>query len=215
VNPTPAGPLFISLPVAPGVDWLRVLPILAALPAMLILAWGLVRGRLPAPIGVAGLMLTLAAYGLGMLMVMEESKDVRFCGSCHLMTPIVASLRATDGSSLAAIHFTRGLVPTNEACYTCHSGYGIWGTMDAKKAGVMHMLHTVTGDYSVPLTMHGPFDIDACLGCHAHAPRFRAVEAHQAPELQQALVTREMSCTGTCHPPAHPESALSGGKPAT
>jgi len=215
VSPAPAGSLFTSPPVHPVVDWPRVLPILVALPAVVILVWGLVRGRLPPAAGVAGLVLPIAAYGLGMLMLREESKDVRFCGSCHVMTPIVESMHATDDASLAAIHYTRGLVPTAEACFTCHSGYGIWGTMDAKKAGVMHMLHTVTGDYSVPLTMHGPFDIDACLGCHAHAPRFRAVEAHQTPELQQALVTREMSCTGACHPPAHPESALSGGKPAT
>jgi len=189
-----------------------VLPILVALPAMLILAWGLVRGRLPAPMGVLGLVLTMAAYGLGMLMVMEESKDVRFCGSCHVMTPIVASLRATDGSSLAAVHFTRGLVPTHEACYTCHSGYGIWGTFAAKKAGTMHMLHNLTGHYALPLELNGPFDIASCLGCHAEAASFRAVEAHQDPNVQQALLSHTMACTGACHPAAHPGEALTGGR---
>ena len=147
MNAAPTGPLFVSPPVEPAVDWLRLLPVLVALPAAAILVWGLVRGRLPPAAAVAGLVLPAAAYGLGMLMVMEKSKDVRFCGSCHVMTPVVESLGATDGSSLAAIHYTRGLVPTGEACYTCHSGYGIWGTFDAKKAGVMHMLRTVTGRY--------------------------------------------------------------------
>jgi hypothetical protein len=128
------------------------------------------------------------------------------------MVPLVESLAADDGS-LASIHYARGLVPHDTACYTCHSGYGIWGTVDAKKAGVMHMLHTVTGEYAVPLAMHGPFDIDACLGCHAHAPRFRAVEAHQAPDLQQALVTREMSCTGACHPRRIRSRHSSAGSP--
>ena len=160
--------------------------------------------------GVLGLVLTMAAYGLGMLMVMEESKDVRFCGSCHVMTPIVASLRATDGSSLAAVHFTRGLVPTHEACYTCHSGYGIWGTFAAKKAGTMHMLHNLTGHYALPLELNGPFDIASCLGCHAEAASFRAVEAHQDPNVQQALLSHAMACTGACHPAAHPEEALTG-----
>jgi hypothetical protein len=212
VNPAPTGPLFISSPVPAIVEWSRVLPILVAVPAMLILAWGLVRGRLPAPMGVMGLVLTVAAYGLGMLMVMEESKDVRFCGSCHLMTPIVTSLRATDGSSLAAVHFTRGLVPTNEACYTCHSGYGIWGTFGAKKAGTMHMLHNLTGHYALPLELNGPFDIASCLGCHAGAASFRNVEAHQDPDVQQALLSHTMACTGACHPAAHPEEALTGGR---
>ena len=184
MNGAPAGLLFVSPPVAAAVDWARVLPVLVALPAVAILLWGMVRGRLPPHMGVAALVLTLASYGFGMLMVMEESKDIRFCGSCHVMTPIVESLRATDGESLAAIHYTRGLVPTNQACYTCHSGYGIWGT----------------------------FDIASCLGCHAGAASFRAVEAHQALDLQEALLNHSMSCTGACHPAAHPAEALSGAK---
>jgi hypothetical protein len=215
VNPAPAGPLFISPPVEPAVDWLRVLPILVALPAIVILVWGLVRGRLPPAAGVAGLVLPIAAYGLGMLMVMEESKSTRFCGSCHVMTPIVESLRAADDGSLAAIHYTRGLVPTAEACYTCHSGYGIWGTFGAKKAGVTHMWHGLTGHYDLPLRLNGTFDIASCLGCHAGAASFRAVAAHQDPDVQQALLTHTMACTGACHPAAHPEEALTGGKAAS
>lgn len=212
MSPSPAGPLFVSPPIEPAIDWIRVLPIAVALPAVAILLWGLVRGRLAPSAAVAALVLPTAAYGLGMLMVMERSKDIRFCGSCHVMTPIVESLRATDGSSLAAIHYTRGLVPTGEACYTCHSGYGIWGTFDAKRAGMMHMLRTLTRRYELPLKLHGTFDIESCLGCHAGAASFRAVEAHQDPELQKSLLDHTMSCTGMCHPAAHPEDALAGGK---
>jgi cytochrome c nitrite reductase small subunit len=186
-----------------------------ALPAVVLLLWGLVRGHLPPAMAVAGLVLPAAAYGLGMLMIMEKSKDVRFCGSCHVMAPIVESLNATDGSSLAAIHYTRGLVPTAEACYMCHSGYGIWGTVDAKAAGTMHMLRTLTGRYNLPLELNGTFDINSCLGCHAGAASFRAVTAHQDPDLQQALLSRTMACTGACHPAAHPEAALTGGKAAS
>jgi hypothetical protein len=212
VSPAPAGSLFTSPPVHPVVDWPRVLPILVALPAVVILVWGLVRGRLPPAAGVAGLVLPIAAYGLGMLMLMEESKDVRFCGSCHVMTPIVESMHATDDASLAAIHYTRGLVPTAEACFTCHSGYGIWGTLGAKRAGVMHMLRSLTGRYYLPLELNGTFDINSCLGCHAGAATFRAVPAHQDSDVQQALLNHAMACTGACHPAAHPEEALTGGK---
>jgi hypothetical protein len=212
VTGAPTGALFTSPPVEATVDWLRLLPILVALPAAAILIWALVRGRLPPYAAVAALALPVAAYGLGILMVMEQSKNVRFCGSCHVMTPVVESLSGTDGSSLAAIHYTRGLVPTGSACYTCHSGYGIWGTFGAKKAGVVHMLRSFTGLYDLPVKLNGTFDINSCLGCHAGAASFRAVEAHQAPDLQEALLNHTMSCTGTCHPAAHPDSALTGGK---
>src|SRR5204862_2098890 len=107
VSSTPVGSLFISPPVAPGVDWTHLLPILVAIPGVAILVWGLVRGRLPPAAGVAGLVLPIAAYGFGMLMVLEGSKDARFCGSCQLMTPIGESPRATHRRSHAANHLTR------------------------------------------------------------------------------------------------------------
>ena len=39
---------------------------------------------------------------------------------------------------------------------------------------------------------------------------WRAVEAHATEEIVRALLSREMSCTGMCHPAAHPPEALSG-----
>jgi hypothetical protein len=83
--------------------------------------------------------------------------------------------------------------------------------MDAKMAGLMHMVRTVTGDYTLPIKMNGPFDIDSCLGCHAAARSFQEETSHQDPDVQKALLSRELSCTGVCHPAAHPEAALTGG----
>ena len=127
------------------------------------------------------------------------------------MTPILKSLR--EQRRLAGVDPLRARprVRTSTACFTCHSGYGIWGGVDAKMAGVMHMVRAATGWYTLPITLNGPFDIDSCLGCHAMAASFRAVEAHQDPDLQKQLLSRELSCTGACHPAAHPESALTGG----
>jgi len=207
------GPLFVGPPATQGLPWLSILSILVAAPAAGILLLGLIRGHLSPALGAMGVLLPVGAYALGSLLLLEESKGVPFCGSCHVMTPIVESLLDPQGESLAAIHYARGAVSTSTACYVCHSGYGIWGTVDAKKAGVMHMVRTVTGRYQLPIAHNGPFDIDSCLGCHAHAPRFRAVEAHQPMDIQQALIQREMSCTGLCHPAAHPPEALGGGGP--
>lgn len=152
----------------------------------------------------------LATAGSGNYAGFEATKAVRFCGSCHVMTPILEAL-SSDKESLASIHYRRGLVPHDEACYTCHSGYGIWGTMDAKMAGVMHMVRTLTGNYKLPIELHGTFDINSCLNCHATSQAFRDVKEHQDPEVQKALLSHEMSCTGVCHPEAHPASALTGG----
>lgn len=206
-------PLFAGPPVAHGIPWLALLALLVGGAAAILLLWGVIRGRLPAGYAAAAVLLPIAAYGLGALHMLEGSKQVAFCGSCHVMTPIVQSLQGKD-DSLASIHYTRGLVPHDQACFTCHSGYGIWGGIDAKMAGMMHMVRTATGWYTLPLTHNGPFDIDSCLGCHAYAASFRAVEAHQDPDVQKALLSREMSCTGACHPAAHPEAALAGGEPA-
>ena len=209
---SPAGPLFAESLGSQGFSWLQVLPVLVALPAGAILAWSLVRGRLLPAVGGAGAFLSVAAFGFGSLLMLEDSKRPSFCGSCHVMAPVLASLQADDGS-LASTHYARGLVPHPTACFTCHSGYGMWGTVHAKMEGVMHMVRTVTGRYDLPLHMNGPFDIDSCLGCHLDAARFRAVEAHQSPDLQKALLSHEMGCTGACHPSAHPSSALEGGGP--
>jgi len=209
---TAAGPLFAGPAGANGTDWSAILPILVAAPAMVILVVTFVRGRMPTALTGAGILLPIAAYGLGSLQVMEGSKRVSFCGSCHVMTPIMRSVESNDGS-LASTHYTRGLVPHEQACYTCHSGYGIWGTADAKIAGLRHMLNTVTGDYDLPIKKEGSFDIDSCLGCHAHVPAFRAVPVHRNQELQEQLVSHELACTGLCHPAAHPASALTGGGP--
>jgi len=208
------GPLFTGPETQAGTPWSAVLAALVALAAVALLLVGLLRGRLPAALAGAGVLLPVAAYGLGSLYMLEGSKQTTFCGSCHVMTPLLASLDAKDGG-LAGTHYARGLVPHDEACYTCHSGYGIWGGVDAKIAGVMHMVRTVTGRYALPIALNGPFDIDSCLGCHAVTAAFRDVPAHQNEELQKQLLAREMSCTGICHPPAHPAWALKGEMPAS
>ncbi len=212
---TPDGPLFNWPPAPHAVSWIEILPLLAALPAVVLLVRGVARGQLPRPAAAAGIVFfPVVAYMLGFLLLMERSKQVSFCGSCHVMTPILESLGRDDGN-LASVHYTHGRVSHEEACFVCHSGYGIWGTVGAKMAGVRHMIHTVTGHYERPIALNGPFDIDSCLSCHARADSFRKVEAHQDRQLQESLAAREMSCTGTCHPAAHPAEALAGGAPAS
>jgi hypothetical protein len=213
VNDEALGPLFI--PPA-DVNWFWLVVLIPAVPAIVLLLIALVRGRFPGGRliggGIAGAawLLSLFAYLLGALHLTEEAKRVEFCGSCHeTMPPLVASL-SSEEESLAAIHYQRGAVSRVEACYTCHSGYAIWGTVSAKRAGLGHMWRTLTHDYEFPLEHKGPFNIDSCQNCHAGTRAFREVEDHRDPELAQAMFDREIGCTGDCHPAAHPESALHG-----
>jgi hypothetical protein len=206
------GPLFVR-PDDPHSLWVLGAVIVAGCIGTALV--GLVRGKASLAGAAVGL-IAFPAFSavIGALFLLEESKRVEFCGSCHeTMSPIVEALR-TDTESLSALHWRAGAVDHGTACYQCHSGYGIWGEMGAKRAGLMHMLHTVTGNYTFPLETHGPFDARSCLGCHAESEPFRAAEDHQDLEAQEAMLTGEIGCTGDCHPSAHPESALNGAAAA-
>jgi len=204
------GPLFVPPWAESGFGWMHGIPLVLAIAGIALATVALLRGRLATPLAFAGLAaLPVAAFAFSGLLMLEGTKRLEFCGSCHIMEPIVASLRADDGS-LASKHFAAGAIPTQEACYVCHSGYGIWGTVDAKMSGVGHMIATVTGRYDKPIHMNGSFDIKSCLGCHAASPRFRGVDAHQDPDLQKELLAGTTSCVGLCHDEAHPAEALAG-----
>jgi ferredoxin len=202
------GPLFVH-PQSQEGSWSLVLLFSTATIALASIA--LVRGRLPVALSSSGLLLLpVFAYVLGNIKLLEESKQVEFCGSCHeTMSPVVEAMRR-DGSTLAGLHFRRGAVSYETACYQCHSGYGVRGDLKAKTAGIKHMLHTVMGSYEFPLVHRGTFDIDSCRDCHAQAIPFREVDSHRDRGVQDALLAGDMSCTGMCHPSAHPPEALTG-----
>ena len=204
------GPLFVT-PLEATHPWLRVALFVIALPAVGMLVAGLVRGQLWVGTAWAGVViLPLLTFTLGHVVFIQDAKRVAFCGSCHVMELIVASLAADDGS-LAARHFARGALPSSEACYQCHGGYGIWGGVRAKLAGMQHMLRSATGTERLPLRLYEPYDLHACLDCHAHTARFRSVELHMDLGVQAGLLSNDFGCTGTCHPAAHPLTALDGG----
>jgi len=203
------GPLFthpgdLSDPI-PG-----ALPIAIALVAMALCAAILIRGRLGDTLLALGLVaLPVVAFALSNAVLLERSKNTDFCMSCHIMEPLLEVV-SEEEPTLASLHISRGAVRTYQSCYGCHSGYGMWGDVGAKLAGVGHMVATLTGRYELPLKIQGRYDIDACLACHAESGRFRASAAHQLPDIQRALLAGDMGCSGACHPAAHPPEALTG-----
>ena len=182
---------------------------LVTAPAVLLLAVGLLRGRLSPLGGVIGVVILPGlAFVFSNLALMERSKSVDFCGSCHEMAPVLETV-VGEGDSLAAIHY-RSAFPSKEACFVCHSGYGIWGDVNAKLAGINHMIHTVRGNQPYPLEMRDTFDITSCLDCHAGSAPFQVVKGHRTRGIQNRLISGEIGCTGACHERAHPPAALNG-----
>lgn len=206
--PEDLGPLFAE---KPEFHHLWMLGVAAAAIAIAIVLVGLVRGRVSREWGLIGFVVLPGIVLLvANLELLNRTQGSGFCGSCHEpMAPLLASLKEDNGS-LASFHYRTGAIKGDTACYTCHSGYGLLGDMNAKRAGLTHMWHELWGSYTYPLAMNRPFDIDACLQCHRHSAKFRAVPFHTDPDTQRMLVAREMSCTGACHPSAHPAEALNG-----
>jgi cytochrome c nitrite reductase small subunit len=130
----------------------------------------------------------------------ESMKTVEACHSCHVMNPFVEDMHDARSATLAARHFRSGAIPDKQ-CYACHTGYGIFGTVEAKRDGLRHWLLYVTDTWKEPITYKGTYPNANCLACHATAPTFTRVDSHKA--LRTQLANDEMSCF-TCHGLPHP-----------
>lgn len=132
--------------------------------------------------------------------LLEGAKETSACGACHVMTPMVTDLHDPDSDSLSARHFKNGYIAKQE-CYTCHSGYGFNGAIEAKLEGYRHLVRYTTGLFEEPIKKRGHFDQSSCLNCHSGKANFMAINSHRVAAEQ--LANNEMSCQN-CHGPAHP-----------
>jgi len=127
-------------------------------------------------------------------------ETVRACGGCHVMQAHIADLQDPDSESLAAVHFKNRYIRTDH-CYTCHSDYGLLGTLSAKMDGLRHVAHHVGGTYTLPLKIAHPYSNIRCLTCHGASQRFLKSPGHPT-ELRPQLISGQESCLA-CHAPAH------------
>lgn len=134
----------------------------------------------------------------------EQMKEVAACNSCHVMNRFVEDMRDPNSATLAARHHRTGAIPGKQ-CYSCHTGYGIFGTLEAKRDGFRHWLLYVTGTWPEPIAFRGTYPNANCLHCHARSPEFRGVPSHTV--LRAALERDQMNCT-TCHGLPHPARPL-------
>jgi cytochrome c nitrite reductase small subunit len=142
----------------------------------------------------------------GGLLVVEKSQRVGLCSSCHLtMKPYVEDMKNPKSQSLAALHYKNRYIADNQ-CYVCHTSYGMFGTLQAKKEGIIDVFKYYTHTFSVPVKMRHPYSNNDCLKCHGASEKFLA--SHKKD--REAMFADEVSCS-QCHDddnPAHNVGSL-------
>ncbi len=156
-----------------------------------------------------GVLFFLPLFSLvaGMDNELERSKSTAFCLSCHIMEPYGKSLHIDDPTYLAAAHFQNHRVPADQACYTCHTNYAIFGTFKAKLGGLRHLYVYYLKKQPLPqdIKLHEPFNNRECLHCHLGARSFEQGVVHNAdPATLPAIKANQLSCISSgCHEMVH------------
>jgi len=156
------------------------------------------RGWLFVAVGLVPVMVAFLSFAHGL----EGSTTVSACGSCHVMTPFVQDLQNVKSDTLAATHFKNRYIRESQ-CYTCHSDYGLAGTIKAKFEGLGHVWRYTVGAYELPIKINHPYPNFRSLGCHGASQTFLNASGHPKEEMHN-LMDGTVSCIA-CHGPAHPE----------
>lgn len=145
-------------------------------------------------------LLPLAATWSTTATVMEGTKSVQACMSCHVMHPFVNDMINPTSPTLAARHYRNNWIAKDQ-CYACHVTYGITGTLEGKRDGFRHWIHYVTNTYQDPIRYVGSYANSNCLSCHQNTGKWVRVASHRA--LANEFSTDRIACI-SCHGPPHP-----------
>lgn len=172
-----------------------------------LLLFSLIRYRGRTPSSAAWVLLFLAVVILpgistlfGTILVFERGESIEFCGSCHkVMAQYVNDMRNPESNSLAAIHFKNSYIPRNQ-CYTCHTSFGLFGTMQAKIGGIIEVHRYYTNTFREPLKMREPYRNDDCLKCHAGSVKWSGNHSGDKDEIFAGR-KRCLDCHSQSRPP--------------
>jgi cytochrome c nitrite reductase small subunit len=148
-------------------------------------------------LGVLPLPVMLLSNGVGL----EQSKEISFCESCHVMDAFLDNMKDPESDTLASLHYNNRYIQHGQ-CWTCHSDYGIFGTAEAKLGGLIDVYVYLTRSYELPIVMRHDYSFTICLNCHAESALFRNEESHEG--VVEEVLSGGMGCTD-CHQMAHPE----------
>jgi cytochrome c-type protein NapC len=157
-------------------------------------------------------LLPIICLGMGASYHIDRSKETTFCLSCHEMEPFGKSLLVDEAGHLPAAHFQNHRVPVEEACYTCHTNYAMFGGFRAKMHGLRHVyIHYFhTPPAPVAIKLYDPYNNRECLHCHLGARSFEEGAVHNAdPDLLAAVKANKVSCVSSgCHDVVHSLGSL-------
>jgi cytochrome c-type protein NapC len=192
----------LNLP-APSVLLFSLLALTAVLVAIFVARPGITKSREGKILAfVAFVILPVFCISWGTTEHIDRSKQTQFCLSCHVMEPYGKSLYVDDPSYIPAAHFQNHRIPVDEACYTCHTDYAIYGGFRAKLRGLRHIYVQYLGTIPHPIRLYSPYNNRECLHCHEGARSFEGNPVHQA--LMDSIVSNQMSCISSgCHDSVH------------
>lgn len=202
---------------------LKLTALVAAVIALIILAWYLARRppltRTTKVILLFGLgIMPLGVSLTGNIAGFEYTLKRPFCGSCHVMLPYTEDAADPKSNSLAAIH-SRNHAFGEESCYTCHADYQMFGTMTTKMNGLKHMYYYITeyadtgpyGEGGPKIHMYKAFQNGMCTRCHStSAPSWMRNEEHAG--MLEEIRAGDAKCVD-CHggEKVHPRAFAHGG----
>lgn len=135
----------------------------------------------------------------------SNSKTMQFCVSCHIMKPYGKSLLIDDERYIPAKHFQNNLIPRDDACFTCHTTYTLFGDINAKLRGLGHFLKYYFGGKYENIKISSPYNNRECLHCHGESRSFLEGKIHNP--IMETLENNEQSCLH-CHGPFHSVESL-------
>jgi cytochrome c-type protein NapC len=149
---------------------------------------------------IAFFVLPIVTTVLGASIHLEHSTSTQFCLSCHVMQAYGKSLYIDDPTYVPAGHFQNNRIPKEQACFTCHTDYTMFGDVNAKMRGLKHLYVYYLKTPPKKLTLYEPFKNRECLHCHANARSYEETTPHK--EMKEQLAGNDISCL-TCHNKIH------------
>jgi len=138
----------------------------------------------------------------GMSFHNERSQQTSYCVSCHSMVTHGQSLHLLDTHYIPAQHFQNHLVPSDKACYTCHTNYTMYGPLKDKLRGLTYLYMEYLS--TPPKTLHliGTYPNSECLHCHLGTRDFEDNLGYMPPLA--VLKSNKVSCISSgCHDMIH------------
>ena len=142
---------------------------------------------------------------LGLENHMDRAKQTSFCLSCHVIGQYGQSLYVDDASYIPAAHFQNGRVPRDQACYTCHTDYSIFGGFKSKMRGLHHIYAQYVTGPQQPIKLYHPYNNRECLHCHEGSRSFEQGALHTVdPQTMADIKSNKLSCMASgCHDTIH------------